>query len=275
VRKLAELLWNDVNDSYHPETFQLIGPYSRAYGNDMRAYGCDLKTFIARTNVGYPLPQIETEHDHASIFYAFTAVLPMPFEMKKERFVFGKREFFVPSEKKGKPPVRLSQIRTKTWTLGWVDVQDEWSQRRNIIGHFLEADGKIGYWYGSADFHLEHGPRHDHEAILFEANDAGGTAKPTLALQITFQATEVKQPRAYVLHFFGNVDFEQNDQELVILKEGKPMLTITSPVKPAVQIDRNGQNKIAVGWNVSETKSILLVNIILEDFSEPIPIRKN
>jgi hypothetical protein len=133
-------LWKQVAASYHAPTYQLGGPYLRAYGDNMLEYCAVLKYFVyLGTDGAYPIPDTQFEHDWDMGFLPAIADLP----------ISGRPEFKLPTVKwrqwtaVGSPGgntdadntiVRhLSQYRDGNFIFGTVASQDEWRQKRNLV----------------------------------------------------------------------------------------------------------------------------------------------
>jgi hypothetical protein len=157
-------LWKQVALAYHAPTYQLGGPYQRAYGDNMLQYCANLKYWIyLATNGDYPMPDIDSAHDWGKgglPGLASTAVAPRP-------------EFQLPHASwrawqavgSGTTPVRhLFEYRTKNFILGTVADQDEWKQKRSLVAYWRNK--------GSTPF----GPRIG--MCLDESNEAIQEAMP-------------------------------------------------------------------------------------------------
>jgi len=129
-------LWKQVALAYHPPTYQLGGPFLRAYGDDMLEYCANLKYWIyLATDGAYPLPDTETAHDWGKgslAALAALAIAPRPeFQLPHAAW----REWNAVGS--GTTPVRhLSQYRDGNFILGTVDTQDEWRQKRNLVAYW-------------------------------------------------------------------------------------------------------------------------------------------
>ena len=132
-------LWKQIAASYHAPTFQLAGPHSRAYGNDMLQYTALLKYDLYLALGGaYPLPDTETEHDWDKPGLFIFADLPI-----KER-----PEFKVPPPPwrewtvgPNQPSARhLTQYREGNFILGTISPQDEFKQRQNLVAYWRNDD---------------------------------------------------------------------------------------------------------------------------------------
>src|SRR2546423_2789659 len=67
--ELIELTWKDIEAAYHPATYQLGGPHSRAYGDNMLDYAASLKQYLFLALKGdYPLTPMEINHSHDNAF---------------------------------------------------------------------------------------------------------------------------------------------------------------------------------------------------------------
>ncbi|MCE0498242.1 MAG: hypothetical protein LV481_09895 [Methylacidiphilales bacterium] len=129
-------LWKQVALAYHAPTYQLGGPFLRAYGDDMLEYCANLKYWIyLATDGAYPLPDTDTAHDWGKAglaSLAAQAVAPRPeFQLPHAPW----REWNAVGS--GTTPVRhLSQYREGNFILGTVAFQDEWKQKRNLVAYW-------------------------------------------------------------------------------------------------------------------------------------------
>ena len=147
---LLQFTWNDIDGAYHPKTFQLAGPHSRAYGDNMVDYSSGLKFLLYLALDGnYPLRDLETNHAHdsAGLFISATFdIAPRPGLGKKPD---GYLEIALPPEK-GQAG-QLRQYREESFILGTVDAQNEWDQRRNLLAYWVTgALPQIGVAKGAA-----------------------------------------------------------------------------------------------------------------------------
>ena len=129
-------LWKQVAASYHAPTFQLGGPYCRAYGDNMLTYAADLKyPLYLALDGGYPLPDTDTDHDwdKGGLFtVADLPIAPRP-EFKQPPVPW--REWNAVAT--APTPVRhFSQYRDGNFILGTVGFQDEWKQKRNLVAYW-------------------------------------------------------------------------------------------------------------------------------------------
>ncbi len=132
---LQDLLWEDVNQSFHPATGQLAGPHSRAYGDDMRDYAAKLKYFIYLATGGrYPIPSEEVHHAHDCSSLSIISTFDVPRISGLGRVPPGYRHVTLPRHQGIRPT--LHQHREASFVFGTVSEQDEWSQRRNLIAYW-------------------------------------------------------------------------------------------------------------------------------------------
>jgi hypothetical protein len=133
-------LWKQVALSYHAPTFQLGGPYQRAYGDNMLDYAADLKyPLYLALDGAYPLPDTDTDHDWDKAGLFTIADLPIgPRDEFKQPSIPWRQWTAV-----GTPPIpvrNLSQYRDGNFILGTVGTQDEWKQKRNLVAYWRNPD---------------------------------------------------------------------------------------------------------------------------------------
>jgi len=148
---LIDHLWKEVAASYHAPTFQLAGPFCRAYGDNMLAYAAALKydLFLALDGA-YPLPDTETDHDWDKAGLAVIANLPILPRSEFKQPTVPWREFTATGTDEKSPVRHFSQYREGNFILGTVAYQDEWKQKRNLVAYWRNdgppPDGySVGY----------------------------------------------------------------------------------------------------------------------------------
>ena len=133
---LIDHLWKQVALSYHAPTYQLGGPYQRAYGDNMLDYCAVLKYFLYLGLDGaYPLPDVQFEHDWDMGGLCSIADLPIKArpEFKLPPVTWRQWDAVGTSP----TPVRhLSQYKEGNFILGTVAFQDEWKQKRNLVAYW-------------------------------------------------------------------------------------------------------------------------------------------
>lgn len=129
-------LWKQVALSYHAPTFQLGGPYQRAYGDNMLDYAADLKyPLYLALDGAYPLPDTDTDHDWDKPGLFTIADLPIGPRPEFKLPTVPWREWTAV----GTPPTpvrHLCQYREGNLILGTVGTQDEWKQKRNLVAYW-------------------------------------------------------------------------------------------------------------------------------------------
>jgi len=140
-------LWKQVAAAYHAPTYQLGGPYCRAYGDNMLDYGSSLKYFLYLALDGdYPLADTDIAHDWAKPDGFFLATLPVSARPEFKQPPVSWRQWTAvgspgSNDQAGNGLVRhLSQYRAGNFILGTVSTQDEWKQKRNLVA-FWRNDG--------------------------------------------------------------------------------------------------------------------------------------
>jgi hypothetical protein len=133
VNKVIDHLWKQVALAYHAPTYQLGGPYLRAYGDNMLQYVAALKYFLYLGLDGnYPLPDNEFDHDWDKGGVVTIADLPIGARPEFQTPPPAWRQWNAVGS--GSTPVRqLSQYRDGNFILGTVAFQDEWKQKRNLV----------------------------------------------------------------------------------------------------------------------------------------------
>jgi len=139
-------LWKQVALSYHAPTYQLGGPYCRAYGDNMLQYTSELKYWLYLGLDGsYPLSDTETAHDWGKLSgfgLATTPISPRP-EFKQPRIPW--RQWTALGSPGGNADAdntlvrHFSQYKDRNFTLGTVAAQDEWKQKRNLVAFWRNA----------------------------------------------------------------------------------------------------------------------------------------
>ncbi len=132
--------WKCIAASYHAPTYQLVGPYVRAYGDNMLEYANPLKYALYLALDGdYPMDDTDTDHAWDKGGLVQFATLPVEPRPEFKQMPPAWREFKVA----GLPatPVRtLRQYRDGNFALGTVAFQDSWKQKRHLVAHW-RTDG--------------------------------------------------------------------------------------------------------------------------------------
>jgi hypothetical protein len=147
-------LWKQVALAYDAPTYNLGGPFLRAYGDNMLDYCANLKYWIyLGTDGAYPLPDTDTAHDWGKSGLAGLAmqtVAPRP-EFKLPHPAW--REWNAVGS--GTTPVRhLFQYRAGNFILGTVAFQDEWKQKRNLVAYWASGPAPTPGNLLPAGFHV-------------------------------------------------------------------------------------------------------------------------
>jgi hypothetical protein len=133
ANRLIDAFWKDIAASYHAPTFQLGGPNSRSYGDNMLEYAAGLKYWLAFALDGkYPLADVETDHswDCAGLMGMAASDIPPRSEFKEPTVPW--RQIPVMN----RPGMILSQYRTGDLILGSVNMQSVWQQQRNVVAYW-------------------------------------------------------------------------------------------------------------------------------------------
>ncbi|MFJ2873954.1 hypothetical protein [Streptomyces sp. NPDC087298] len=158
--RLHDRLWQHFLARWHPPTRQLSGPMARCYSNDL-----GVPPFLAkavRGELGAPVPgpvrgEMSTGLDACVDYRMPDWVLPRLRELagKHEH-----RELFTG----GPAPETGTTWLDPVTTLGSVNHQDTWLQRRPLFGHWVRPDGSAGHLHvhlvkddGAEDFDFASG----------------------------------------------------------------------------------------------------------------------
>ncbi len=133
-------LWKQVALSYHAPSYQLGGPYLRAYGDNMLDYAAVLKYFIfLGTGGSYPLSDSDFDHDWDEGCVMAIADLPVSTRAEFKQPPIPWRAWTAVGSPSADTSAdntmvrRLSQYRAGDFILGTVAAQDEWRQKRNLV----------------------------------------------------------------------------------------------------------------------------------------------
>ena len=144
---LLDLVWNDVEHAYHPATYQLGGPHSRAYGDNMLEYAAALKYYLfLATDGAYPLNAVETRHSHdcGSLSIIRTHQVHRRIATNTAHPTSFRRVALPKVE--GEAEKIQTQYQDEGFSLGTISEQNVWSQRRNLIAYWrANHEGQIGF----------------------------------------------------------------------------------------------------------------------------------
>ncbi|MEV1040019.1 hypothetical protein AB0J01_25720 [Streptomyces sp. NPDC050204] len=158
--RLHDRLWLHFLARWHPPTRQLSGPMARCYSNDL-----GVPPFLAkavRGELGAPVPspvrgEMATGVESCVDYRMPDWVLPRLRELAGER---EHRELFAETPS---PETGTTWLDAVT-TLGSVNHQDTWLQRRPLFGHWVRPDGTSGHLHvhlmkddGAEDFDFASG----------------------------------------------------------------------------------------------------------------------
>ena len=146
---MIDSLWRQVARAYHPPTFQLAGPFGRAYGDNMLEYAAGLKYWLYLALDGsYPLVEVEHQHGVDEGSLAMLASLPLAARPEFKQPVPAWQEFTAIGGGQW-PERRLFQYRAGNLVLGTVAFQDEWTQKRNLVAYWRsDAPAPEGFRVG-------------------------------------------------------------------------------------------------------------------------------
>ncbi|MFD5191200.1 hypothetical protein ACFWMU_24140 [Streptomyces sp. NPDC058357] len=139
--RLHDRLWQHFLARWHPPTRQLSGPMARCYSNDL-----GVPPFLAkavRGELGAPVPspvrgEMSTGLDACVDYRMPEWALPRLRELAGEH---EHRELFTRSPAPETGTTWLDPVTT----LGSVNHQDTWLQRRALFGHWVRPDGSAGH----------------------------------------------------------------------------------------------------------------------------------
>jgi len=134
ARRILDVLWKEIAAAYHAPTFQLGGPHSRAYGENMLEYAAGLKYFLFLALDGkYPLADTETDHDWDCGMLPIVADLPVGVRPEFRDAPIAWREVSVGGRTTG---MAFRQFREGDFILGSVSAQFVWQQQRNVVAYW-------------------------------------------------------------------------------------------------------------------------------------------
>ena len=182
-------LWKELSLAYHAPSYQLAGPYNRAYGNDMLTYAAGLKyDFYLAMDGKYPLPaQLDTAHGWDQGGLGLLAALPVKPRPEFQATPPADRAWDAVGPDDGSPPTRhLHQHRDGNFVLGTVENQDEWKQKRNLVADWRTDTAtppgyRIGFCIDESNETLPGG--FPYASIMFRSQQKGSAA--LVELEIT------------------------------------------------------------------------------------------
>ncbi len=176
---IIDSLWKQVAAAYHAPTFQLGGPFGRAYGDDMLAYAAGLKYwFYLGLNGAYPINDWDKGVDKGGLF--LMADLPISARPEFKVPPPSWREFTAVGPDDNLHPTRhLFQYRDGNFILGTVAFQDEWKQKRNLVAYWRSdappPEGfRVGFCIDKSNETLPNG--FPYAQILFYSQQVKGAA---------------------------------------------------------------------------------------------------
>jgi hypothetical protein len=135
--RILHVFWREIAAAYHAPTFQLAGPHSRAYGENMLEYAAGLKYFLFLALDGkYPLMDVETDHDWDCGVLTIVADLPVGVRPEFQAAQPAWREISVGGRTTG---MLLRQFREGDFILGSISSQFVWQQQRNVVAYWPVA----------------------------------------------------------------------------------------------------------------------------------------
>ncbi|HEY0257679.1 MAG TPA: hypothetical protein VGC39_09575 [Candidatus Methylacidiphilales bacterium] len=179
---LINHLWKEIALSYHAPTYQLAGPYNRAYGDDMLTYAAGLKYDLYLALDGeYPLPEkMDAAHGWDQAGLMMLADLPIKARPEFQQAPPAERAWTAVGPGDGVHGVRhLFQFRQGNFVLGTVALQDEWKQKRNLVADWRSdapapRNFRVGFCIDESNETLPNG--FPYASIHFHCQQKSGTA---------------------------------------------------------------------------------------------------
>jgi hypothetical protein len=182
---MIDSLWKQVAAAYHAPTFQLGGPFGRAYGDDMLTYAAGLKYwFYLGLDGAYPINETDRGVDKCGLF--LIADLPISARPEFKTPPPSWQEFTAVGPDDNVHPVRhLFQYRDDDFILGTVAFQDEWKQKRNLVAYWRSNDPspagfRVGFCIDKSNETLPNG--FPYAQILFYSQQVKRTALVVLVV---------------------------------------------------------------------------------------------
>ncbi|MCE0497766.1 MAG: hypothetical protein LV481_07460 [Methylacidiphilales bacterium] len=241
VDALIGHMWKQVALAYHAPTYQLGGPYLRAYGDNMLDYCAALKYFLYFALDGaYPIPDAQFDHDWDMGGLTTIADLPVTVRPEFKQPPVPWRQWDANGEDTTTHPTRhLSQYQQGNFTLGTVAMQDEWKQKRNLVA-FWRNDGPppLGFSVGLCiDESCESIPGFPGEKIHFYSQQVKDAALVELVT-----SADVPAPGCSTLVFDSGAVVGDTSATPLVVKDG----TMTAYIYPVsnVAVQYNSTNSI-------------------------------
>ena len=136
LNALIDRLWKQIAADYHAPTYQLAGPFSRAYGENMLNYAAGLKYWLYLALDGnYPLPDTEIDHEWDKAGLPGMADVPISPRPEFKEATVPWRQWDAATS--GSSIVRhFSQYRDGNFILSTVGTQDGWKLKRNLVAYW-------------------------------------------------------------------------------------------------------------------------------------------
>lgn len=144
VSQLYEMLWSDIATHYHQPTRQWAGPHSRSYSTLINPHAALFLTHSVPTEVlGYTTPANKQSKDN---LYTTSDLLHAPAPCP-DKFYDCFRGISAPRNHvqtftKDSPPVVGYTRLTPAYTIGSVNQNIMWDQRRNVVGYWKSSESE-------------------------------------------------------------------------------------------------------------------------------------
>jgi hypothetical protein len=144
AERMITFFWHDIAAGYHAPTFQLAGPHSRAYGENMLEYAAGLKWFLYLAMDGkYPIADVERNHNWDCGGLTLMATLPVEVRSELNEKPVPWREVVVDRS----TGMAFRQYREGDFILGSVNLQSLWQQQRSVVAYWpiTQPSWNVGY----------------------------------------------------------------------------------------------------------------------------------
>jgi len=171
ANRVIDFFWQDVASSYDAPAFNLGGPQSRSYGDNMLEYAAGLKYCLAYAlNGNYPLSmdtEVGNSWDQAGLFGMATAQIEPRPEFQQPTVPWRTIQVM------NRPGMIASQFRKDAFMLGSISAQSVWQQQRNVVAYWpiTQPSPDVGYVLDESALTLGNGYAHfystqDQDSVL-------------------------------------------------------------------------------------------------------------
>lgn len=158
--RVIDFFWQDIAQSYNAPAFNLGGPQSRSYGDNMLEYAAGLKYCLAYAlNGNYPLSmdtEVGNSWDQAGLFMMATAQIEPRAEFQQPTQPWRQLQVM------NRPGMIASQFRKDSFMLGSISMQSVWQQQRNVVAYWAitQPAPDVGYLLDESSLTLGNGYAH-------------------------------------------------------------------------------------------------------------------